>query len=205
MRRVTRALWAMPLACGLAAGCDSLGGGDGGGDDRPSFAELAQEGEDLLAAYEGVAVTDPATLPVHGGATYQGVMGLDLAAVPNGPEDEFDTMGRLELRVDFDGVGDAVTGEVTEIVDLEGVEYTGQLDISRGVIDRDIDPETEWTFGADLEGTIEDEDGQDWRMEAEIDGHFLGAGHEAVGGVVDGEACTAELCTGMGGGFIAER
>lgn len=172
------------------AGC---GGGGAGLGDTKAPPRLPTEYEKLLSAralldaqWAGASIFDPAGLPDTGGATYQGIANLTVAMDGS----ELSLAGKLTLSVNF--ADDAVTGSIYKVVDENEVLYSGTLVIDNGDLDRDADVLVDYTFTADIAGTLSG-GGNLFEFDGDIGGDFVGDSAGAVSGAIQG------LVTGAGG------
>ncbi len=157
-------------ASGAALSACGSSGGDG--PDPLTFAELAAEEDILRNDTGGLTVVEPMNLPdgpTAGSATYNGTLGFILDE--NGA-DEVQFLSDLTLTANF--VADTISGNASNFVDSSEEQYTGSLSLERGVIDRNTDTTLNYTFNADLEGTLTN-NGDQYESFAEIRGEFLGA------------------------------
>lgn len=183
------------MLCGTLTACS-----DDDFEDR-SFSDYEDDIEELENEIVGLDYTDPATLPTTGSAQYNGVMGL---AVGGGESPAEVLAGDLELNASF--AQSAVTGSVTDIVDGNNDEYGGSLDIDDDYFNRNTDPDDEFTYGASLTGSVTDPDGDEWDIDAIMDGDFFGTNWSHTAGEVVGDACTTPLeCVDLDGIYAAER
>ena len=149
--------------CGLLAGC---GGGNGG----PTFASLDSRAEALATSAEALynleGFSDPAALPVDGAARYDGVIaGVIL-------DEDLIIAGELSLIADFNGPG-SISGSARNFVDDTENRYQGTLLVTNGDIFRDADPEVDFTYSADLDGTLSDTD-DSYLVDGTLFGDFIG-------------------------------
>ncbi len=196
---VARTWMAALVAAGVMAGCS-----DTSFDSQASYDDLVDEFDDIAERGEDLDYTDPASLPTSGGATYEGVMGLDTynsASDLEGVPEEI--LGEMTLNADF--ASSSVSGEVDDFVTPDDDRVDGSLDISNGVIDRTVDVDLFYTYGFDLNGTLTTEEGTDFDVDAEGAGDFFGSGHQQAGGIVEGVISSDSGTALVEGGFVAER
>lgn len=192
------ALFLVPAALLSACG-ESTGGSTGTPINANSFAEYDQIGLDLTDAAITLGFTDPASLPTSGSANYLGVMGV---AVDPGSPDAITAIGALEMTVQFGS--DSLSGRVTDVIDEDDGRYQGTLSITNGDINRAADVTSEFTYFADLDGTLVSPDGQSLTVDALMAGDLLGPGSYTEGGV-SGFVTSANGTSSLEGGYIAER
>jgi hypothetical protein len=191
----------LPLACALLAACS---GGSSSDDGRlGSFAAIEREALRLARASEGLDYTDPASLPRTGSATYEGVIGLDLDDRFYNDTADYDIGGQLRLNAGF--AGNSVTGSATNFYTATNQPLGGTLRITNGVIDRGADVFSEYTWDADIAGTLTGERNGPMAIDGVVLGDFFGPGATFVGGIVEGDACQRGVCTGFDGNFGGQR
>ena len=179
------------------AGC----GGDAGVGNTPppvSYAAYAAQDAALRSAHSSLPYSDPASLPGIGSASYSGVMVLE-AGTPSGP---LGLSGGFDLTADF--AASTISGQAGSFADDNNIAWSGSLPLTNGQIDRLANPATEYTLTADLAGTISG-GGNSLTIAAALSGDFLGAGHDAVQGVISGTATGASGSDYLFGDFIAEK
>ena len=160
-----------------------------------SFADTEAIADAINADWGAVSYTDPASLPKTGSATYDGVMNLATAA-------SLGIVGEMQLMADFSG--SAISGSGRNFVDPADNRYDGTLAVTNGFIDRLADPSAEFTFDADLDGTLT-ESGDSYAFAGFIDGDFVGPNHEAVFGEISGTVNSSSGTEFFIGGFLAEQ
>ncbi len=190
--------WVVALAAaGVMAGC-SDSGSDGGGQ-RPSYDDLTSEAEALGERAEDMYLTDPSDLPTSGSASYEGVIGFATLGDSGAPED---FAGELSLNVDFDD--SELSGQASNFVTAGEEQLEGSLSITNGELDRDTDPEIEPTYTFDMNGTLSDASDDDFQVDAEGAGAFLGDSGEATFGVVAGGISSEDGTSYIEGVFLAD-
>jgi len=181
---------ALPFALAiLVAGC----GGSSTG--ATSFKSIETAGNALSNEIFSVPYTDPSTLPTSGSASYNGYIGVTV-------DNAIDVAGELELTADF--ASDNITGSAFNFFDRNENAYAGTLEVSNGGFDRTADTSSEFTFGADLDGTLSNS-GENIQVDASLDGDFTGSDYRYVEGTVFGRARTSEGWFSLDGGFVGER
>ncbi len=199
MRHVSRwRAWPV-LVMAFLAGC-SDSGQEGAVETSPPAGYAAYEAEmaGLQATWGGVAVTDPATLPLSGSARYDGVLRLDSeTAAGNVLLD-----GALQLDVAF--ASDSLSGSAGNFVSQAEVPYDGILTIANGVIDRLADTSTSYTILADLSGALTG-GGETLNYAITLNGDFLGLQAGAVIGVLQGQVVHAAGSGLVLGDFLAAQ
>ena len=168
-----------------------------GGTSTPlSFAEIDKEGLALSREIFETTYTDPSTLPTTGHAVYDGYMAATIA-------DQYTVAGDLEMRANFAN-GGSFSGSVTNIVGEDESAYNGQLTLSNGAIDSGANPDTEWTYGMDMTGTLSGDQGS-VVVNAGLLGDFSGTKHEYVDGAVVGSVeIDGQVQQITDGGFVGE-
>lgn len=173
------------------AGCS---GGSGGTSQATSFADYHQSIVDL-------GVASAALLPDRGSLEYEGqiVLNLPLRAAAE------DYQGSFTFSMDFDGADFAASGEVTGLTNDAGARLTGVLDVDGGVIFENVDPQKDYLFGADLNGTLA-KDAVDYDLSAKIQGDFHGNQVEGITGIVyAGRVIDGDNVDVFDGRFAGER
>lgn len=171
----------------------------------PTYSDLLDEFSTIDAQFDRSdtsQMSDPATLPVLGSFVYNGVLGVNF-----GPDDARNSLiGDMRLVADFDASG--ISGDVNNFIDVNDVTYSGQLDITGGNINRAADLATQYTYGADLDGQLTDEDGGQYSFDMTLRGDFFGDNQEFVGGDLAGDVITPDGTVTYDGDstyFVGER
>ncbi|MCB5198130.1 hypothetical protein LGQ03_02650 [Loktanella sp. TSTF-M6] len=160
----------------------ACGGGGGGDDDAgPDRFAVADRLESRLAEQD---VSDPGTLPVTGRANYTGFMRAGLPTGAGGARVEY--LGDLRMDVNFGAARDEVAGSATGFQTGAGDRLSGTLTISDGDLFRDTDPDENYTFTGDVDGTLK-RGADSYRIDAEIEGEFKGRDREGVSGLLFGD------------------
>ena len=152
--------------------------------ERQSYADLFAEFNAIDAKFDRGntdTVSDPTMLPTAGSFTYNGVLGANLPAAGGGTTG---LIGDMTLTANFQN--SQISGNVTDFVDSTEQEYVGTLDITNGTIFRTAIVADEFTFGADLDGQLFDENGGNFTVDARMRGDFYGPNEEYVGGDLAG-------------------
>lgn len=188
----------------ILAGCGGAGGGGSqggpGSETRPpiDYATLEAEAKLLHDSWDDISFTDPSSLPMSGSATYSGVMQLD---IQNGAG-EISMDGLLNMKVSF--ASNSITGTATNFIDENNANYSGNLALSNGMIDRDADPNIEYTLQADIGGTLTG-GGKSFDISADLQGDFRGTSWKATSGGVQGSAVSSYGTGYVFGEFVASR
>ncbi|NRA98621.1 MAG: hypothetical protein HRU32_02190 [Rhodobacteraceae bacterium] len=156
----------------LLAGCSG-----GGNPNESGFSAIDMAASTLFDEIAGLGISNVATLPTSGSASYAGYMGIDNA--PFGGE----IIGDMTMTVDFATEG--ITGAATNFINSDDIRYSGTLGISNGAFDRTADPAREWQFEADIDGTLSAV-GESHTIDALMSGDFTGPGQEGAVGIVTG-------------------
>lgn len=191
--------------CAVCLACTGLAGCSGETTISPvattptiDYLEYFSHAADLHNTWDGIAVTDPATLPVGGAAQFNGVMGLRFQAASG----EILMNGALQLDVNF--AGDALTGNASAFSDQASNPVSGVLSITGGVLDRAAILGTEYTFSANIDGNLSG-NSDSYAVSGDFYGDFRGTSADAAFGIV---AVTAISSFGTGymfGDFISEQ
>ena len=207
MSQSARHIWSVLMCLFVLAGCGGSGG-SGGTTPDPSpdptvdpllpYIDYAQMDEDLQAQHQGLAYTADANLPATGSAKYTGVMRLitELHAQPA------QLAGSLSMNVDFGG--GSVSGSANGFKDDLNNAFSGKLVISNGIIDRDADPDWEYRFFADIDGTL-DGAGTDLVISADLYGDFHGPQGESIAGGLAGRPSGQAVGDYLYGTFAAAK
>ena len=197
LRSRRRAAW---LVCAvLPAGC---GGDDATGPVRTtppvSYSTYDAQSAALHAAWDGAGYTAPGNLPLGGSAQFDGVMRLHL----EGAGGDVPVNGALSVQVAF--ASDSLSGSASGFAGADGAAYSGTLAITNGALDRAADPLSEYTFSANMAGTLS-AGADSYAISADVNGDFLGAAYGAMTGLVAGTATTGSGTGYVFGDFIAAR
>lgn len=162
------------LAAILLVAC----GGDSG-ERVQGYKTLRQDYLNIVEAVGLEQPIEPSTLPVSGSAIYAGSLFI---GTPNGP----DILGDLDLTANFANA--TISGRATEFRDNERGVYDGRLDITGGDIDRTANLTEVYTFIADLDGRITEQDtGDFYNVDAFLVGDFFGPDQRYVFGIARGD------------------
>lgn len=194
---MVKLLLRLVLMLSLPAACGGVTGGPVLAPNPASFAEYTATDAALRASYVSAPYADPASLPGSGSATYDGVMTLD-AGLASG---NLAMTGALALTAQF--ATSTISGHADAFRDAANRAYTGQLSLSNGVIDRGADPNSAYTFSADLAGTLSG-NGATLAMTADLSGDFLDVNAQAVAGVVSGSTVSGGHRGYLYGDFVAQ-
>ena len=155
--------------------------GGSGGSGVEAYSDREAEALNLFSDLSALGFSDPSTLPVTTGTvTYIGSMG---AADPYGGR----IIGDLNVGVSF--ADNSLSGTANNFIDSVNDTYTGELNITNGVIDRGANPDTEYTFSADVNGVLSANDSSTL-VSADMLGDFTGASQEGMVGILSGSATT---------------
>ncbi len=181
----------------LLSGC---GGADSDGGTSPpiDYLEYEERIVALGATWNGVATTDPTTLPISGVANYSGYLRLNIETGVG----DLALSSTLEIAADF--TSDGVTGVASEFVGENSEFYNGSLDITGGFIDRLAIPTNSSTFSANIGGTLNG-NSESYLISGDIYGDFLG---QSSTGSVGGATGTATSSFGSGymfGSFLVQQ
>ncbi len=163
-----------------------------------SYSDLQAMSGAQHAAWDPVAATDPASLPISGSASFGGVMHLRIETASG----EMAVSGGLSLISNF--ATNSLAGSAGGFVDVANGKFTGTLSINNGVLDRAANLGVGYTYSAVLNGTLSGA-GDVFGINADFSGDFRGAGYPATSGAIAG---TASSSFGLGylfGDFIAAQ
>jgi hypothetical protein len=163
-----------------------------------SFSQLLTEEIALSESWSDGYFTDPATLPNAGTANYVGI--VRIAVETGGPEIQM--AGDFAVTANFQTT--TVSGAATGFVDQSDQSYVGVLSMADGSIDRAADTAVEYTFIAEIGGTLT-RSGAIYDITGLLGGDFLEPAYGAIDGVISGT-----VTSGIDGGlvygdFIAEQ
>lgn len=161
-----------------------------------TFANYQEQMDDLHRAWDGVDISVPADLPYGGGATFNGVMGLTVETAAGA----LAINGALRVNADF--TSNSLSGDVRDLVDQNENRLDGNLAITSGVLNRSANIGTDYTFGANIGGTLSGAT-ETYTLLGDLSGDFHGPSYLATSGVVAG-LVTSGFGTGyLFGSFIA--
>ncbi len=163
-----------------------------------SYAAYDAQSAALHATWDPAGFTPPASLPLSGAAQFAGVMRLHL----EGAAGDIPLNGATVLNVAF--ASNSLSGSASGFVGVSGDQYAGTLTVVNGTIDRAADPQNQYTFSANMSGTLSGAAGS-FALTADMNGDFLGANHGAASGLVAGSLASAAGTGYLFGDFIAER
>jgi hypothetical protein len=163
-----------------------------------SFSELLAQEAALSTQWASASFSDPTTLPTIGTATYAGI--VRIAVETGGPE--------IQMAGDFGMIANfqttTVSGTAGGFVDQTDQTYAGVLNMANGSIDRAADTAIEYTFVAEIDGTLSG-GGTIYDITALLGGDFLDPDYGAIDGVISGTV-TSGIDSGLiYGDFIAEQ
>lgn len=203
------------VICGLA-GCGGGGGSDTPvteepRDEIPVVPETSTSGQraSATALLTEWAPTNPpvytalSAIPQTGGADYTGFIYGELANDSDSITDS--VIGSLTLEVGFTAAGATFTGTASDFVDEDDADLTGSLTVSGGTLNRDGNPASDATVGANLAGTLTDTADRELAFGVQLEGDFLGSAYNAIGGAALGRVTVGSVNQDFDGGFIAER
>jgi hypothetical protein len=140
-------------------------------------ASRVAQAADLAAELQDENLSDPSLLPANGRAVYAGFGTLNLPI--DGATRAY--VGDLDLTVEFGRSGDQISGTLQRFDGLTGV-----LDIANGNLDRGADTDVDYTFGADITGTLSASSG-DYVIDANLTGDIRGRNQDGITAIVFGD------------------
>ena len=202
---------ATTLAFGAMAACGGGGGGDpvedpgpqaSAVDVPPTASGLRGATDDLLDTWVPNGqpnYTTLATVPSTGSASFNGFVFGDLS-----DQSEADSLiGRLALTARFSADSTTFTGSATDFVDQDDAPLSGSLIASGGTLNRGGNPASDATLrGISLDGDLRASDGTTFEMGLTLEGDFLGATANAIGGEALGRVDVGSQTIDFDGGFI---
>ncbi len=144
-------------------------------------------------------IIDPSDLPATGTASYEGTMGFV-------PDSETALLGNMTLAVTFST--NTISGSADEFVDNAGNGYAGTLRMTDGILYRLTDLSTQYSYEAEIDGTLRGTQGDDYSVDAQVIGDFYGDDYEYAAGLVMGTLETPDGTVTMSGDnsfFATER
>ena len=147
--------------------------------------------------------TNLSVIPTTGSAEYAGFVYGELSNDSDTITDS--VIGSLNLEVGFNAGGASFGGSASGFVDEDDNDLAGNLTVSNGSLDRTGNPADDATIGINLAGTLTDDADQDLVFGFALEGDFLGAEYNAVGGAALGRVTVDGVDQDFDGGFIAER
>ena len=172
--------------------------GDGGTTPPVDYSQYQSELATLQSSWLTVPATDPLTLPLSGSATFTGVLQMAIETSAG----ELGVAGRLDLTSSF--ATNTIGGTATAFVDENAVALTGSLAITGGVLNRAANTAVEYTYGANLDGTLTG-GGETFVLSGDLSGDFAGTNYLATTGIVAGTAVSSFGTGYMFGSFIAAQ
>lgn len=142
-------------------------------------------------------------VPTTGAAVYDGYFYGDLANRSDSITDSL--IGEMQMRVAFDARSVAITGTVTGLSDADDKDVAGTLRLTDGALNRSGNPNSDATLSASVAGTLTDGAGRNLVVGVRLEGDFLGAKADGIGGEALGAVTVAGDSQDFDGGFIVER
>ena len=160
--------------------------GSGGGDNDDPLADYnddAARAVRIVAETQNLAQTSAASMPVRGRAEYDGVVGLAFGGTPASLE-KADIIGDLDLDADF--AAGTIRGEMDDFNTRDGRELEGELRVTDGRIDGT-------GFSGTARGTLAGGADAPGRVDATVQGGFLGRGADALSGTGTGSSVGGDV------------
>ena len=175
----------------------------GGGDEAVSVPPVDYAGYQaqwaiLQAAWTGVTITDPTTLPISGTAVLGGVMNMTAQSTTG----LRDMSGTVTLSTVFST--NSLSGNASNFIDDKNSAMSGILAITGGILDRGVNTSVSPVFSANIDGTLSG-GGDSFQINGDLAGSFLGPSNLGVSGIVNGFATSAFGTGFLFGGFFAEQ
>lgn len=186
MRFLGLAAWTLFGACSAGQG----------GSDVSRQDNAAQ----MFAQWQDANFSNPATLPTAGHARYEGFLALNLPTGADATKESF--VGDLSIGVDFGASDNALSGQATSFV-ADEVTLEGTLTIGGGQVDRGTDTTQDFTFSANLGGTLVG--AYDFAVDAYLVGDFRARHQDGMDGVVYGSVTASGDQYIIDGEFVASR
>jgi len=143
---------------------------------------------------------DPSSLPISGDASYSGTFNLNL---PRAGLDRKIYTGNLGLAVTFRNAGGQLSGEATKFRDPIGTAIDGRILIENGTLNRDTNVSIDYTFEAQVSGTLNGDGLRHATVFGNMSGDFVNG--DDVSGVTSGGVTTATGVDVFDGSFEASK
>lgn len=142
-------------------------------------------------------------IPTTASFTYNGYFYGDLS---NRSDDVTDSLiGALQMGVKFTSTSADITGTITNFADGDNADVSGTLRLSNGTLNRNGNPNNDATLSATVAGTLTDGAGRKLDLGVRLEGDFLGAVPDGIGGEALGAVTIDGTSQDFDGGFIVER
>jgi len=199
----------------LVIGCGGSSAPNGGSSDpnqpvdplppiQTEPADMRRAMDDVIDAFSNpVIYTEIHAIPTAGSAVYEGYLSAELSNQTDSFPDEL--VANMKITVRFDANGVSATGRATNFYDENNNALSGSLVLSAGQLDRTGNPNNDATFTAALDGELEAQSGQIRSIETRLEGDFLGAQQNALGGALFGRALKGGIVQDIDGSFVAAR
>ena len=151
--------------------------GCGGRADVTDPVSRADQATALSDYWSGQNMSDPAQLPRGGSVKFVGLTTLGLPIGDTGGS----YTGDLALTVRFGSRTNPVSGSIANLGNLDG-----DLQIGSGFLDRGADADVDYTFGAEVNGTLTSGDAA-YVVDGDMLGDLRGRTQDGVTGIIYGD------------------
>ena len=167
-------------------------------------ANMIEALDSLADAFSSPIVYSPLqNIPTTGTATYDGYFFVELSNGSDSLPDEL--IANLRLQVSFNPNNVSAGGSASNFFDENQDTLSGEVTLTSSNLDRTGNPNSDATFTASMSGNLSPKTGSDFGIAARLEGDFLGASHDALGGAVFGRATQDGELQDVDGRFIAAR
>ncbi len=159
---------------------------------------------DLLDFYANpISYTTLSQIPTTGSARYTGYLSGELSNSSDTIPDSL--IANLTIDVEFGATTFVASGQATNFFDDANEPVTGSLVLAVGQLDRSGNPNDDATFTMTADGQLTTAGGDQFDISSRLEGDFLGAQHNALGGAALGRATAGGQLQDFDGSFIAAR
>ncbi|MGJ8589497.1 MAG: hypothetical protein ACSHXW_15200 [Yoonia sp.] len=170
----------------------------------PQFTALqaiTRSADALFDSFQSTTFSDPYLVPSAGTADYAGYFLGQLANTDDNLTDSI--TGEMVITVDF-AATDMISGTVFGILDDNGDALSGQIDLTGGALDRNVDPNVDATLSFEGDGVLTDFNSNSINLDLVFEGDFLGPDSNGISGNILGRAESEGTSQAVGGSFILE-
>jgi hypothetical protein len=174
--------------------------------DPLTFSQLENSADDLDNKYDTVAFSDEANIPLSGSAGYEGPFTFDFRNAFDSDENEVNGTGDLTFNF---ARGDALSGQISDLVREDGTDVSGSLSLNNSSIDRSsgtfATSSARESVSANLTGILTFSDGDVATVNGSMDGDFKGPNREGFTGDIDGSINVGGSNYSIDGDFYTEK
>ena len=113
-------------------------------------------------------------------------------------------IGNLTIEIQFGSVL-SLSGRADNFFDESNLAVAGALTLTTGELDRVGNPNLDATLVMTMVCELTDSDGHQMDLASQMEGDFIGAQHNAIGGAVFGRITSEGTIQDFDGSFIAAR